>query len=87
MSVYVDRSRNVFGRMIMCHMIADTEEELHAMAERIGLARCWFQKSPPASTAHYDIALSKRALAVEAGAVDCDRNTFVDHVLRIRADA
>jgi hypothetical protein len=51
-----------FGRMIMCHMIADTEAELHAMAARIGVARRWYQGD------HYDIALSKRALAVAAGA-------------------
>jgi hypothetical protein len=52
--------------MIMCHMIADTEAELHAMADRIGVARKWFQRKP--SGDHYDIALSKRALAVGLGA-------------------
>lgn len=50
--------------MKMCHMIGDTEEELHAMADKIGVARKWYQGD------HYDIALSKRALAVEAGAVE-----------------
>ena len=48
----------------MCHMIADTEDELHAMADRIGVARRWYQGD------HYDIALSKRAAAVAAGAVE-----------------
>jgi uncharacterized protein YerC len=48
--------------MTMCHMIADTEAELHAMADRIGVARRWHQGD------HYDICLSKRALAVAAGA-------------------
>jgi hypothetical protein len=51
-----------FGRMKMSHMIADSEEELHAMADKIGVARKWYQGD------HYDIALSKRALAVEYGA-------------------
>ena len=87
MAVYVDRSRNNFGRMVMCHMVADTMEELHAMADLIGLQRRWFQQSPPASMPHYDISLSKRALAVEFGAVDCDRNTFVEHVRRIRCSS
>lgn len=62
MTVYVDDMRAKFGRMIMCHMIADTEAELHAMAARIGVARRWYQGD------HYDIALSRRALAVAAGA-------------------
>lgn len=69
MTVYVDDMKAGFGRMIMCHMIADTDEELHAMADRIGVARKWFQK-PGTATRHYDIALSKRALAVQAGAME-----------------
>lgn len=69
MTVYVDDMRAPYGRMIMCHMIADTDDELHAMAARIGVARRWFQK-PGTARRHYDIALSKRALAVEAGAVE-----------------
>jgi hypothetical protein len=69
MSVYVDGMRASYGRMIMCHMIADTPEELHAMADRIGVARRWFQDTSKASFPHYDIALSKRALAIGAGAI------------------
>lgn len=84
MSVYVDRMQAAFGRMVMCHMIADTPDELHAMADRIGVARRWFQQPPKASFWHYDIAKSKRVLAIAAGAIDCDRNTFVAHLRRIR---
>ncbi len=68
MSVYVDDMRAPFGRMIMCHMIADTDEELHAMAAKIGVSRRWHQK-PGTPRSHYDIALSKRDLAVEHGAL------------------
>jgi hypothetical protein len=64
MTVYVDDMRAKFGRMIMCHMIADAEAELHEMAARIGVARRWYQGD------HYDISLGKRALAVAAGAVE-----------------
>lgn len=67
MTVYVDDMRAPFGRMILCHMIADTDEELHAMADAIGVNRKWFQH-PGTPKRHYDIALSKRALAVQLGA-------------------
>lgn len=69
MAVYVDdmqaehKPQHAPGRRyVMCHMIADTEQELHAMADKIGVARRWFQGD------HYDIAQSKRALAIEHGA-------------------
>lgn len=84
MSVYVDSPIWGFGRMVMCHMIADTPEELHAMADRIGIQRRWYQAPPKASFWHYDIAKSKRELAISAGAIDCDRKTFVMHLRRIR---
>ena len=84
MSVYVDRVAIGYGRMVMCHMIADTADELHAMADRIGVDRRWFQDASKASFPHYDIARSKRALAIAAGAIDCDRNTFVGHMRRLR---
>ena len=67
MTVYVDDMNAGYGRMVMCHMLADTDEELHAMADAIGVARKWWQ-APPKHASHYDIALSKRSLAVKAGA-------------------
>lgn len=68
MAVYVDDMRAKFGRMIMCHMVADTLEELHAMADKIGVARKWYQGPPKTRHPHYDISLSKRAQAVYFGA-------------------
>lgn len=69
MTVYVDDMRAKFGRMIMCHMIADTDAELHAMAATIGVARRWWQSPEKTSGSHYDIALTKRQAALAAGAV------------------
>lgn len=83
MSVYVDKAIYKYRRMIMCHMVADSPAELHAMARKIGVRRRWYQAS--ASTPHYDVCKSKRALAVEAGALECDRNAFVAALRRIRA--
>ena len=68
MAVYVDDMEAPYGRMKMCHMLADSDEELHAMADRIGVARRWHQ-APPKHSSHYDIALTKKALALDAGAV------------------
>ena len=67
MAVYVDDMRAPFGRMILCHMIADTPDELHAMAARIGVRRKWCQYEGTAKE-HYDICLAKRKTAVKAGA-------------------
>ena len=53
----------------MCHMVADSRAELDAMADRIGVARRWIQKAGTPRE-HYDICLSKRALAVQAGAIE-----------------
>jgi hypothetical protein len=65
-TVYIDDMHRYpmgrFGRMKMSHMIADTEDELHAMAARIGIARKWHQGD------HYDVSKSRRELAIQYGA-------------------
>jgi len=77
MSVYVDDEQITFGRMKMNHMIADTDEELHAMADLIGVQRKWHQKAGT-PTSHYDICLSKSALAIKHGAKLIDREQLRD---------
>lgn len=72
MAVYVDDMQASFGRMKMCHMMADTTGELLAMADKIGVARKWIQK-PGTPMEHFDIAMSKRKLAVDAGAKEVER--------------
>lgn len=71
MSVYVDDMRAPLGRMVMCHLMADTTEELLAMADRIGVQRRWLQH-PGTPKEHFDISLGKRALAVAAGAIEVE---------------
>ena len=77
MAVYVDDMRAPFGRMIMCHMGADTLVELHRMAGMLGIQRKWFQCPPKASWPHYDISLGKRGLAVKYGAVEITQRQMV----------
>lgn len=73
MTVFVDDVRHRFGRMVMCHMWADSLDELLAMADRIGVARKWLQQPPKASWVHFDVSLAMKAKAIEAGAVLTDR--------------
>lgn len=81
MPVYVDDVEHDFGQMKMCHMWADTLPELLAMADKIGVQRKWIQGHPElsfgkhreASWVHFDIAKTKKALALSAGAVLTDK--------------
>lgn len=72
MAVYVDMMNAPYGRMKMCHMIADSTEELNAMADKIGVARKWIQKAGHPHE-HYDICQAKRQLAVANGAIVINR--------------
>ncbi len=90
MAVYVDNAKHPLGRLLMCHMWADTREELFGMAVRIGVQLHWFQRPPTvnlpgmdASWEHFDIAQSKRALAVAAGAIETDKYGPVEHTARL----
>lgn len=67
MTVYVDQSKHKLGRMVMCHMAADSLEELHQMATQLGVSR-WFQDKPGAP--HYDICKKNRARAIQSGATE-----------------
>lgn len=70
--VYVDdiqvwpNAKGIF-RAGSCHMAADTLEELHAMAIKIGMKRSWFQGKNPKHP-HYDLVKSRRNKAVALGA-------------------
>lgn len=79
--VYVDDMACAFGRMIMCHMMADTTEELLAMVDKIGVQRKWIQY-PGTYREHFDIALSKKKLALENGA---ELITWREYGLKIKA--
>ena len=83
MSVYVDTARHPFRGYIMCHMIADTLEELHCMADQIGMERRWFQAPPKASHPHYDIPESKRAKALALGAQEVCQRTGLHYAARL----
>lgn len=87
--VYVDDMHltplGQFGRMKMCHMVADTTDELLEMADKIGVQRKWLQHAGTPKE-HFDIATSKRALAVAAGAVEI-RMAEVSRIVRAKRAA
>jgi hypothetical protein len=68
MAVYVDDMNASFRGMTMCHMIADSSHELLEMAEKIGVNPKWIQKAGTWQE-HFDIALSKKQMALEHGAI------------------
>jgi hypothetical protein len=70
----IDNMQISFGRMKMSHMIADSLEELHAMAKAIGVNKKWFQ---PTNHPHYDICKAKRQLALQNGAIAVSERELV----------
>ena len=74
MAVYVDdwRQRATIGPVSdrWSHLLADTDDELHAFAARLGLRRAWFQEHRRhRALNHYDVPEETRRAAVALGAV------------------
>lgn len=91
MSVYVDEIQDYtfvaklrrLRHTHWCHLTADTEEELHTFAARLGLRRAWFQKKGDRDYRwHYDITPPKRAQAVRLGAQEVDRRFIGQLMIR-----
>lgn len=100
MTVYVDnvRIKASVGRYTdrsWCHLLTDdpTMTELHALAQRIGLRRSWFQPPkqyvPGAPVAwwrgHYDVTEAKRKEAVLAGAVQIHFADWSEKIVGFKA--
>lgn len=82
MTVYVDNFR---APAILCgvrgrwsHLTADTQDELHTFAARLGLQHIWYQqrckmaRCDPCPHWHYDIVDAKRQTAIQLGAKPVD---------------
>lgn len=72
MSVYVDdlivwgNAKGIF-RAGSCHMAADSIEELHEFARKLGMRRSWFQPGRGRHP-HYDLVKVRRDKAIALGA-------------------
>lgn len=75
MPVYVDNYNAKFRRMIMCHMVADTTDELLHMADKIGVQRKWIQDAGEYSE-HFDVCLSAKSKALQYGAKEISAREF-----------
>ena len=74
MTVYLDDWRQVahLGPVDdrWSHLVADTDDELHAFASKLGLKREWFQqKASRPHQGHYDLPERSRGHALALGAV------------------
>lgn len=89
MAVFVDAMRPCLGNRnwrhnASCHLLADTNEELHSFACIIGLGRSWFQEGL-GSLPHYDLSEDKRRLAIEQGALAVTNKQVIERIRRKRA--
>lgn len=73
--VYVDDYNKAYGRMKMCHMIADTSFELISMARKIGVKPKWIQDANTPKE-HFDVSAMAKKKALKLGAVAISRRTL-----------
>lgn len=90
MTVYVDDMRKParVGRIKArwSHLLADTSEELHAFASRIGMRPEWVQY-PGTPKEHYDLTDARRADALRLGAQSIRYPSEVGPLIARKRDA
>lgn len=81
MAVYVDKPRWIYRKGLWGHMVADSVEELHEFAKKLGLKPAYFQgKSFP----HYDISTNKHLEARKLGAELIDSRDLLIRSRKLR---
>jgi hypothetical protein len=88
MACYVDAVRHYPGSRLrfdeFCHLLADDRDELHLMADQLGMPLRFFQDHP--WRWHYDLPAHLRAESVRRGAVELTLHE-VGALLRRRREA
>jgi len=87
MTVYVDDAVHLWRGRRWAHLMADTLDELHEMAQRLDIPRRAFQNKT--SGAHYDVPseLRERAIALGATAISRHRDRAQVRAVIARAKA
>ncbi|MEE4156199.1 DUF4031 domain-containing protein [Pseudomonas viridiflava] len=84
MAVYVDAEGIKWRGREWSHLVADSLDELHAFADKLGLRRSWFQSKT--LYPHYDVTKSVRTRALAMGAHGADREKIVSCAKRMRSE-
>jgi hypothetical protein len=84
LTVYVDDAIWVWKDRKWCHLMADTVEELHGFAFKLGLQLSSYQGPPKTTAPHYDITGFERDRAIRLGAVAVGRREIVDLFRKVR---
>jgi hypothetical protein len=84
MAVYVDSEGIRWRGREWSHLVADSLDELHAFADRLGLQRRWFQSKT--LYPHYDVTSTVRVRALALGAKGADRETIVSCAKQMRSE-
>ena len=82
MATYVDELRQTGKAKLpmMCHLMADSENELETFARKLGLDPIWRHRD------HYDLSAGKRYQAVLLGAVEITAREMVALRKRLEED-
>ncbi|CAO3308152.1 DUF4031 domain-containing protein [Pseudomonas asiatica] len=84
MAVYVDAEGIKWRGREWSHLVADSLDELHTFAHKLGLRRSWFQSNT--LYPHYDVTTSVRARALAMGAHGADRKKIVSCARQMRSE-
>ena len=84
MTVYVDNECIEWRGQLWCHLVAESLDELHRFAARLGLRRDWFQDK--ASYPHYDVTTTIRQRALRLGALPGSKKQIIASAKLLRAE-
>ena len=85
MTVYVDDAVMPWRGQRWAHLMADTLEELHSMAARLGIPRRALQDKR--SGVHYDVTVEMREQALQLGAIAISRHVDREQVRAVIRNA
>lgn len=89
MAVYVDDAIWEWRGKKWAHLVADTTDELHEFARRLGLRQEWFQEPKPGAIGgwpHYDVTEGMRRKAIARGARKVTSRELVYIIRRMRTE-